>query len=136
MYVRNLRDWVPAAAKLGGAQSPKVRLLVSGAVDGASRDWATHEYGVDIWDRENLLEKASSKATREAFETLFELIDLKLLPNMEERRSTLREQVDRYLKENDLNSSDARQGSKLEGRIKTTARGAAGAKQYEALCVE
>lgn len=136
VYYRLLRDWVPMAAKLMAPESAKVVLVVSGTVDEESRGWAESGYGIRIWDRGNILEKAPNDRIRDAFERFFALSDAYPLSGGTQNILENRAAVEKFIAEADLGTWAVSRGRKLIGRLNTTPAGREAARQYEELCVD
>ncbi|MGO7169606.1 restriction endonuclease [Rhizobium leguminosarum] len=137
VYVRLLRDWVPSASKVSAPSNATVRLLVSGTVDAASRAWAEGEFGIRIWDREDLLSLPIGDDMRSVMSALFSLSDDAPAGFLDATaREALEATLQAYIVRNDINISTRRPALKLIGRLKNMPSGAADAKRYEELCFE
>lgn len=137
VYARRLRDWVPTAAKIQAKPHETISLIVSGLVDRESRAWAEADYGIAIWDRNDLLERAASEHTRRILEAFFAVSDDQPVSMLEpDKRTALEKSIASYIQDRDLSTPEKRPGDKLIGRLLQMPSGNAYATAYEELCVE
>lgn len=103
-------------------------LMASGTVNSEDIEWARKKYGIKVWDRTQLLDRANP-ILRQKLQRYFDV--LACYPFKDRQTVEYREEVAEEVSERLINRS---RGVKLIGQLKQTLPGRDHAKTYEAVC--
>ena len=139
VYLKRLREWAAGVQVLTlGEAHEKPLLIVSGSVEGARRQWAEGEFGIEIWDRDDLLRLAEVQGLLDEFRAFFLKSDesWRTTPPPPPLRAS--EQPIPYgdggPEDGELPTDPAGEG--LISRLEALAPGTEDARKYERLCLE